>query len=354
MADEATVPEGAAEVDTSTRGSVERAFAAVAGRDEAPEVETPEVESEEAPAVERARGPDGKFIAKDADVAEAPVEAAPEIEAPVAAPEAAPTLSEPVGAPTRFSAEAKAAWATTPPAVQAEIGRAFSEMEKGIGEYRARFEPLRQYDDMARQQGTTLAAAMANYVGLEDALRQNPLQGLDRVCQNLGLSLRDVAAHVMGQPAPERDQQVMQLTQHARDLEAQLQQYQAKEAAAQQERMNATLETVQKFASESPRYGELEHYIKWALETQAVPRTGDPSADLKNAYEFAARLIPGAEPPAPVAAPAATAAPAQPVAQTPKKAGISIDGAPSGSNPAAPRSKSTNEAVKRALSQVGL
>jgi hypothetical protein len=353
MADEPVdAPE--APVDTSTRGSVERAFASVASRDETPEVETPEVESEEAPSVDRARGPDGKFIAKEAtDTPEAPVEAAPEVAAPVAAQVAVGAPSEPVGAPARLSAEAKAAWSTTPPAVQAEIGRAFAEMEKGINHYRGTLETVRPLFEMAAQAGTDPGQIVQTFMGHDKALQADIVSGLAGVAQAYGFDIRQVAAHIMGQPAPEVNQQVMQLTQHTRQLEAQLQHYQAAEQRQQSERMNSVLETVNKFSAEAPRFGELEHYIKWALETQAVPKTGDPAADLKNAYEFAARLIPGASP-APVAAPAATAAPLQPVAQTPKKAGISIDGAPSGSNPAAPRSKSTNEAVRRALSQAGL
>jgi TolA-binding protein len=336
--------------------TLDRAFdKAFEGRTDPVEaVETVEPETtEEAPSVDRARGPDGKFIAKDAAEPEQPVEAVPAVEAPVAAPEEPLAPVAAVEAPARFTAEAKAAWGTTPAPVQAEINRAFAEYEKGITEYRARFEPLRQFDDMARQSGTTLAAAMENYVGLENALRQNPIQGLERVCQNMGLSLRDVAAHVMGQPAEPKDAQVIGLTQQVQQMQGELARYQAAERQQAEERQTKALETVSAFATQHPRYAELEHHIAWALNTGAVRRTGDPAADLKSAYDFADRLIPGPQP-APVAAPAATAAiPTPPPAQT-RRAGISIDGAP-GSNPTVrPKARNIDEAIDNAFGQVGL
>jgi DNA-binding transcriptional MerR regulator len=236
--------------------------------------------------------------------------------------------------------------------VQAEINRAFSELERGVNEYRAKYEPVRQYAEMAEQQGTTLAAAMANYIGLEDALRANPIQGLDRVCQNLGLTLRDVAAHVMGQQPEPVDAQVQHLSTQLQQLKGELAQYRAAKQRQDEETQAKTLETVSGFASSQPRFAELQHQIAWALKTEAIPRTGDAAKDLQNAYEFAARLIPAAVP-APVAALAATAAPTPIPAQT-RRAGISIDGAP-GSNPTVrPKAKNSDEAVDRSFDHLGL
>jgi DNA-binding transcriptional MerR regulator len=346
MADE-LVDAVEAPVETSTRASVEMAYAKAF----APESDEGYPDAEEAPSVDRARGPDGKFVAKDAvEAPTEPVEAAPEVDAPVVAPEA-PVAS--VDAPSRFSADAKAAWATTPPAVQAEINRAFSEMEKGINDYRAKYEPIRAIAEQAEAQGQSLADVIGNYRGIEDTLRQNPLQGLDLICKNMGLTLRDVAAHVMGQPAPERDAQVSQLSQQLHQMQGELARYQAAERRQHEEQQARTLETVSGFASSQPRFAELQHQIAWALKTEAVARTGDPAKDLQNAYDFAARLIPAAANPAQVAIPATAVAPTPPQVQ-PKKAGISIDGAP-GSNPTVrPASKSTREALSRAAASVGL
>lgn len=339
-------------IDESPRASAEAAFAKVFGGEEpveaaevadAPEAVEP-AEVEEAPSGP-ARGPDGKFVAKEA----AP---APEVpEAPeTPAEEAQPVVSD---APARFSSEAKAAWATTPPAVQAEIGRAFGELEKGLNEYRAKYEPIRAVAEMAEAQGQTLADVINHYTGIERLLAQDPLQGLDRICQNMGMSLRDVAAHVMGQPAPEVPQQVAQLSGRLREAEGELARYRAAERRQQEQAQSKAMETVSSFAAEAPRFAELEATIAGVLTSNLMRRTGDALADLKTAYGIAERLIPGSAP-APVAAPAATAATPPPAAHAPKKAGISIDGAP-GSNPSvAPRSKTTREAVMRAAQAAGL
>ena len=69
--------------------------------------------------------------------------------------------------------------------MKAETHRALKEMEQGIEKYRATasaFEELREFDELAKQTGTTMKAAMQNYVGIEKMLEEGvPQATLDRV-----------------------------------------------------------------------------------------------------------------------------------------------------------------------------
>jgi hypothetical protein len=322
-------------VDRGVDASVDRAFEkAFPAAEEAPVAEAAEEAAPEGPA----RGPDGRFAPKAADTE-------PE---PLAAPEAAPA---PVEAPAWLNdANAKAAWGTAPAPLRDHLAVRFSEMERGLNEYRARLEPLRQFDEMARAKGQNLADVVQTYVGIEDQLRADPIAGLNIVCQNLGFDLRQVAAHVMGQPY-DGNADAQQVRQQNAELQQELLQLRAFKQQADERTYNDSLTKVQAFAAEHPRYPELEHTIGWALQTGAVQRTGDPAADLQRAYEFAERLAPA---PAMAATPIPpAAAPAEPVAARTRRTGISIEGAP-GSNPGKPRPRNADEAVDRAFDQVGL
>jgi hypothetical protein len=120
--------------------------------------------------------------------------------------------------PERFSPDAKAAWDTAPEPVKAEVSRMHRELTAGLEKHRAaaeRFEHVREFDEMATKSGTDLKTALTKYVNLEQVLRQNPLRGLEEVCSNIGVSLKDVARIVLEQPA---DQQQSQADATIRDL----------------------------------------------------------------------------------------------------------------------------------------
>jgi hypothetical protein len=334
MADE---PEAATvEVDRSIDATMDRAF------EKAFAVESPtEKPSEDAPSEEGpARGPDGKFIAKDAADAGAEPEPAPAVAAPEAAVEAAPAVAapEPIETPAWLAdPAAKAAWTNVPAPVQAQVSRRIGELENGLTQYRQRYEPLAQFDDMARQSGTDLASALASYTGIEQALRSDPIGGLNSICQNLGLDLRQVAAHVMGQPF-DQNQQTQAMQQEISRLRQVEQQFHSFQTAAQTKAEQEAQKTVEKFAADHPRFNELTREIGWALKNGLAE-------GLEDAYQYAERLKPAPMPPL-----AQTQGSAK--AQT-RKADISIHGAP-GSAPVKPKSRNADEAIDRAFDQVGL
>lgn len=335
--------------------SIDRAFAQVDGT-AAKATETQQAKP--TAQGERARGPDGKFIeASTQPVAAAPVDPAK----PVAAePAKTPSpLDEP---PARFSPDAKAAWATAPESIRGEVKRAFTEMESGLQQYQQQIAPIKPFIDMAAKSGTTLDAALTRYTNMEGLLRQDPIKGLQAVCDNIGISLRDAAAHVLGQPADQQasqsDATIRDLRQHITRLEQQVTGVATTFEQQQTQQLQSEIAT---FSAAHPRFDELRPTIAQLLENGMAH-------DLPSAYDIADRIKPAAVQqvaPAtqvPGSSPAPTAQAAQPAVKTPdlaaqtRKGSLSVTGAPSsGSNPANRKpSSSPDESIDRAFAAVGL
>lgn len=280
-----------------------------------------------------ARGPDGKFVAKDkpegeSETGEQKAEPEPKEEKPKT------EFSEP---PSRFSADAKEAWAKAPDSVKAEAHRAIREMEAGLQQKDEALKPLEQFIDMAQKSGTTLDRALQGYVNLETMLRQDPVKGLTELAKNLGKSPQELGQMLAGQEQSEgqdpRDQKIQQLEQKIQQLEGN---FNGVSQTVQQQREAALAEQINDFAEKNPRFDELSTEIARMLETGYA-------SDLQDAYNKADKLNP-----APQATPQEEPAPQPAPAQTrqPK----SLTGAPSpGSNPASSRapSKSPREALER-------
>ena len=321
-----------AEASTSARDAIEKAFESLDAEEETPEL------TEEATEVEEvsegpARGPDGKFVAK-----EKPQEDEPE---PEVAPEVTPEAEEkPVevlsDAPSRFSADAKAEWAKAPASIQGEIKRAISEMESGLAKKDEALRPLQPYIDMAAKGGTTIDAALGNYVAMEQLLARDPKAGMERLAMNMGKTLPDFIAQITGGEATstDKDREILGLKQQIQSLQGQFGQV---NDTIQQQQMSQTQAQVAAFAEQNPRFEELSPQIAEMLKTGFAQ-------DLPSAYEMAEKLNP-----LPVA-PLATPAPAQ--TRQPK----SVTGSPTaGSNPATVKPSGTrNEALTRAFDRVGL
>lgn len=286
---------------------------------------------------DRPRDEHGRFVAKDkGEEPVAPEEAGASsttgAQEPEAVPDAAPPAPAAEEAPARFSAEAKAAWASAPPALRSEVLRAQSELQSGLEQYQAKLAPLKNYIDMAGGP-EALAEAAQRYVGIEQMLAADPIKGLSVICNNLGTDLRSVAAHVMGQPAPDGSQEMGQLRQQLAQAQAELQQF-------RQEKTQTLTQTVQQFADQHPRFDELSREISWALKTGLA-------STLPEAYEYAERLKP-----APQAAPAAAPEGTTQQPQTPP-ANLSVDGGP-GSNPGYQPPKDRRQNIADRLAEFGL
>lgn len=309
-------------VPRSRREALEKAFDAVDGGNDSPPAE----------GGERARGPDGKFVAKEAQNAP---EAEPKADAQPKTPEGKGPVTE---APSRFSADAKQVWADAPEAVRGEIKRAISELEGGLAQKDAQLEPLKPYMDMAQKQGTTVHEALDRFLKMEDALRSDLPKGMEMLAQNFGMTLPQLVAAAQRQQPPEqdaKDRQIADLTQQVRQLSTQVGDV---SKTFEQNQHDATLKTVEAFADEHPRFDELSEHIAHALKTGFA-------TSLQEAYDFADRLNPAPQPA--VQQPSAQPAQTRPVR--------SVTGAPNaGSNPAREKPSTTRtEAIERAMSRAG-
>lgn len=251
-------------------------------------------------------------------------------------------------APARFSEDAKQIWATAPEPIQREIDRAVRELTQGHEKYKASaeaFEPIRQYHEMAAKSGTTLANALQAYTSMETLLRQDPIKGLELITSNIGLSLKDVAAHIMGQPVDQqqsaKDAEIRDLKQTIARLEQGFTSFKGDLETREVNQIISAFKADPKYS----RFDELQPDIGMFLHTGRAQT-------LQEAYALAERLNP-----APASAPASAASSAAievPAAQT-DKGTKSITGAPSaGSSPAARKqAKSPREAIEQAFRQAG-
>lgn len=269
----------------------------------------------------------GKFVAKDKPAGE--VAAKPDAET-------APAAKSTYEAPKRFSEDAKKVWDTAPDPVKAEVSRMEREMTQGIEKHRAKAErddTLTEFHDMAAKSGKDLKSVVAAYVGMENKLRTDLTGGLDEIVQQATggkYSLRDIAAHVMGQTPEQNQSQDSATIRELKQTVARLQeQVGGVTQTFQQQREHATLQEVTKFAEAHPRFEDLAEDIGFFMQSGRAK-------DLSEAYTLAERLNP-----APAQATAVTAEPSSGKAEVPdlaeqiRKGSKSPTGAPTpGSDPA--------------------
>lgn len=274
-----------------------------------------------------------------------------------------PPATEPAKhpAPARFSTDAKAAWDAAPEPVRAEVARMERELSAGIEKYRTRAErdeQLEEFHQLASRSGTDVKTALTKYTNMETLLRQNPLRGLEEVCANIGVSLKDVAQIVLGQTPDQERSQAEATIRELRNQVAGLQEQIAGVTDRFVQQDQRAVETqVAEWAADKPLFDVLAPHI--AQEMQA---TG--SRDLDQVYQAVLQKHPqlaalASPPPAADPAtikPAASEAPAapDPEAQT-RKGSKSITGAPSaGSTPGAKRRlPSIDEAIDAAFAATG-
>jgi hypothetical protein len=336
--------------------SIERAMAKSAAKQadaaKAPEPKTDAKDAKPEAKAAPERGQDGKFAskepAKQPDAAPAVAKDAPK---PVEPAKASFTASD---APSRFSEDAKKEWAVAPESVRRETERAIKELTDGFQKYKQsaeRDQALSEFHEMAKSSGKELSGVVREYVNMENKLRQDPVGGLDLICQRMGLSLRDVAAHVMGQKpeeqASQQDAVIRELRQTVQRLE---QQVGGVTKSIEQQREEATLTEINAFASkpEHSRFEELADDIAFFMKSGRAK-------DLPEAYQLAERLNPAPAGQVKDAPPAASSAAPEPPVH-PDKGQKSINGAPSaGSSPAAKKRtpKSLDESLEVAFGRAG-
>ncbi|MER8916066.1 hypothetical protein NKI32_19795 [Mesorhizobium sp. M0761] len=257
-------------------------------------------------------------------------------------------------APARFKSDAAAMaeWEKAPDPVKAAVHRSIRELEAGIEKHRVpaeEFEKVRDFHELATKNNTTMRDAMTRYTNLERTLLSDPLKGIEAVCDYAGMSLRQLAAHVMGQKPDEvQGQNDATIQQLKREIETLKHSVGGVTNTMQQQHVAMIDAQVQKFAADNPRFEDLVEDIAFFLKS-------GKTADLAEAYKLAEMLNP--DPAASTTT--VSAAPQTRTAQDPQaqtlKGQKSITGAPSaGSDPATKRaSTSIKDSLRRAVAQAG-
>jgi hypothetical protein len=321
----------------TARASIDRAFAEIDGK------------------TERARDEDGRFKASDPQPAPAQrTDQKPEAEK---VPEADKTKTAISEAPARFSADAKAAWATVPDSVRDEVHRAFREMESGLVQYQRVFEPLKPFYQLAEKHDTTVEDALGRYVALDSGLASDdPVKRFSAIAEVLeyaGLSPEEYAAGIVGQKSDGTPAQSPAEIQQLKGELAEMRRLIGGVGATLRQSRESQLENeagamVAEFAKTHPRLNEAE-FAKTLTRLIATQMADD----LASAYDMAERLTPtpvtGPRPAASIAA-----NPPKPADQT-RKGQLSIAGAPvSGSNPVNRKPAATaRESLDRAFAEIG-
>lgn len=323
--------------------SIDRAMAKSAAASKEKPVEAKEPAKAEQPRE------NGKFVAKEAKppVAEsAPAAAAPKV---VEAPKPSHTAED---APARFTETAKAKWASADPEIRGEVLRMHKELTQGYEKHKAAAErdsTLNEFHEMAKRSGKELPNVVREYVNMENHLRQDLVGGLDLICQRMGVSIRDVAAHVMGQTpdqnASKQDATIRELKAEIADLKGQVGNV---SKTFQQQQATAVHSEVQEWAKDKPLFEVLAPHIADHMRESGNTNLDDAyQAVLQKHPQLAALSAPKPE---------ASAAPAPAPAVQPDKGQKSINGAPSsGSSPAAKKraARSLDDALDHAFGSLG-
>ncbi len=272
--------------------------------------------------------------------------------------------------PARFLPEARTKWANVPNEVKTEFHRVSQEMENEIAQSktaRDRYETIRQYDEIARNNGRELKDSLAKVAEIETALARNPIAGLESILREIGprkadgshVSLYEVAQHIV-QQGPQQFAQSVQSHQAPQAQQPQ-ESPQVRQLASEVHELKTQLATasvkpmIDTFASSHHDYYALENQIADVLQSGVIDKiygTGlAPEQKLAEAYRIAGGRAPShSEPePAPTHSAAETRRPViDPDGQK------SIAGAPTSGQTGDPkwRPKSNRDALERAFAGV--
>lgn len=313
----------------------------------------------------RARDEKGRFATKTDPVEKKePAQA----EATEQATEQKPEGAQP---PIHWSADDKALIAKLPPDMQGAVIDRFKKMEAGFapklqeaaelkrswGEVDAFLKP-HAADIQAR--GMSVPQLVKSWAQVEQALMQNPAAAVQKIAQAYGV---DLAAIATGQQqAADRGEVVIPpvVQQKLQTLEEKLA---ARERAEQEAALNATMKTIESFATQKSEAGDLAHphfadVMDDMLALAAAERAAGKTPDLKALYDravyanpvtrdklFAARLE---------AEQKKRAEDQKAKAVQARKAGSSVSGAPGASAASKPRGSvgSVQDDIRAAIESV--
>lgn len=267
---------------------------------------------------ERARGPDGKFLPSEqaAAAGAAANEGVPKAPAQVPEPKKdaqAAGDQKPSGPPPGWSPEAKSAWTTLPPAIQAAVLKREEEVSGGFkqkaDELKKLQDDLKQnagvaevfapHQELFRQHGRTNADVAKQLMGWfqllshnSPAVRQNGLQLLASSFNIPGIQAPAPVAPAQTPAATEPQNPALPPEMQAyleRTIQSAVSPLQQQFQQQQQSQVNGHINT---WAADKPHFQTVRPMMGALIQSGQVPMLPDGRPDLDVAYQMATRANP--------------------------------------------------------------
>jgi hypothetical protein len=228
------------------------------------------------------------------------------------------TVPQPVagGPPPSFSVKTKAEWQAIPEHVRADIVKREAEMQQGLVALRD-YKDLKPYAEMAQRHNTSIKDYIDRTLRIEGLIKQDLGAGIAHIAQNAGLNQQQAAqlfanlAQKLGGHAPSPQAGSPQgdadplaealspilnkmLQPYLQKVDTLHTSYTSREQADRNAQAQSLGQALQTFASDPNNkfYADLEGQMTQLFERGLVPVTGNHQADIKAAYDMAARMHP--------------------------------------------------------------
>lgn len=296
---ETEIPEIADDIDSkSHRVSIEDAL-----RDSFDDAEKPPEERKyplkSEAAKKRPRDDKGTFTPKDKEpkAVEAPIQAAPVEQVPTTTPTEKPVVSTaPEQAPSSWSTEAKAQWASIPPAVQQAALKREKEMSEGSVKYKADLQRYQEIDavmaprhTLLQQAGRTPAQAIDQMWRWHDML-SNPAyrdQALVQLARDYGITNFPSTGQQINQQQAVPNQHPTDITRFMAPVQQQVQSLAQTIEALQAKELKNEIASFANAKDQAgnllrPHFEKAKSFMSKLLEKEIAP-------DLETAYQMAIR-----------------------------------------------------------------
>ncbi len=218
------------------------------------------------------------------------------------------------GPPPSFSVKSKAGWDQLPDYVRADIVKREAEMQNGLAALRD-FKDLKPYAELATKHNTTIKDYVDRTLRIENLLKQDLGAGISFLVQNAGYDQARAAQFFAGlaqkfgaqvpaggaqpgQQQPAADPLAEMLKPLLAPIVTQLGELKTAQQSRAEADRNAQMQSLESaittFASDPANkfFPDLEETITQLFEKGMIPLTGNHAADLKAAYDMAARMNP--------------------------------------------------------------
>ncbi|MGN6768269.1 MAG: hypothetical protein ACTHJQ_00275 [Rhizobiaceae bacterium] len=203
--------------------------------------------------------------------------------------------------PARFLPEARTKWANVPDVVKAEFHRLSQEMETELDQSKAareRYEPIRQFDEIARSNGRELKDSLAKVVQIEQHIARDPIGAIDTILREIGPRKQDgspVSLYEVAQVVMQRGPQALAPSipqQQGSDPKVSILEREINSLKSQIATASVT-PVIERFASQHTDYHTLEPQIAAVLKSGVIDQIYGPGLQPDQKLEQAYRMAGG-------------------------------------------------------------